>query len=260
MSPTMSILFYTKRSKTTVHKTIPIYLRVTIDGKRMEVTTNRFVLPNQWSSKMGKVKGNSKEASEINTYLDYLKHKVYEFEQDILREDRDLNIQTLRTKWFALGEIKHTLMEAIGHHNEEMKCLIGKDFKKSTWVKYKTTERHIQDFIWWKFNCMDLLLKDLNMEFIKSLEYYLQFIKGLSINSRGKMLKNLKKIVGECTDKDWLTKDPFTRFHVKHVDAKVPPSFRRRAIQDRRKGIGYRTAFTGEGYIYFQLLYRLRLY
>ena len=222
MSATMSILFYAKISRTTIRKTIPIYLRVTIEGKRMEVTTNRFVFPNQWSSKMGRVKGNSKESDEINTYLDYLKHKLYQFEQDLIREEKEFNIENLRAKWFAIGENKHTLMEAIGIHNEEIKCLVGKDFKRSTWVKYKTTERHVQDYIHWKFDCIDLLLKDLNIEFIKALEYYLQFIKGLSINSRGKILKNLKKIVADCTDKDWLLKDPFHRFHVKHVDAKVP--------------------------------------
>lgn len=69
---------------------------------------------------------------------------------------------------------------------------------------------------------MDILLKDLQIEFVKTLEYYLQFVKGLSINSRGKVIKNLKKIVGDSVDKCWLARDPFHRFHVKHVDAKVP--------------------------------------
>ena len=53
-------------------------------------------------------------------------------------------------------------------------------------------------------------------------KYYLQFVKRLSINSRGKVISNLKKIIGECTDKGWLIRDPFSRFHVKHVDANVP--------------------------------------
>ena len=119
----------------------------------MELTTNRFVLPNQWSVAKGKVKGSSREVVEINTYLDYLKHKVYEFGQSILREDKELSIQTMRQKWYATDEPKRTLMEAIGIHNEEMKCLVGKDFKKSTWRKYVTTERHIQDFIGPAISC-----------------------------------------------------------------------------------------------------------
>lgn len=36
------------------------------------------------------------------------------------------------------------------------------------------------------------------------------------------MIKNLKKIVRDCVDKDWLDADPFYRYKVKHIDPKVP--------------------------------------
>jgi hypothetical protein len=36
------------------------------------------------------------------------------------------------------------------------------------------------------------------------------------------MIKNLKKVIRDCVDKDWLDKDPFWRYKVKHVDPKVP--------------------------------------
>jgi len=218
----LHILFYAKRSRATLRQTLPIYLRVTIQGKRMEVTTNRFVLPHQWSAKANKVKGTSAAAAEINAYLEYLRHEVYEYQQEILQEQKEVTVHSLRDKWFGRGEKKYTLMEVIGLHNADMEGLIGKDFKKSTLTKYKTTERHIQDFIHWKYDCMDVFLKDLQLEFLKNLEYYLQFIKRLSINSRGKVISNLKKIIGECADKGWLIRDPFARFHVKHVDAHVP--------------------------------------
>jgi hypothetical protein len=65
MTAALNILFFAKRSRTTVCGTIPIYLRVSIGGKRMEVTMTRFVLPNQWSKKSGKVKGPSQEVLEI---------------------------------------------------------------------------------------------------------------------------------------------------------------------------------------------------
>jgi site-specific recombinase XerD len=66
------------------------------------------------------------------------------------------------------------------------------------------------------------LLVDLRMEFAGHFEYYLQAEKGLSINSSGKMIKNLKKVIRDCVDKDWLDKDPFFRYKVKHTDPKIP--------------------------------------
>ena len=88
MSTHLHIFFFPKKSRATVRQTIPIYLRVTVQGKRMEVTTNRFVLPNQWSSQAGKVKGKSLEAEAINSYLDYLRQQIYEYQQEILLDHK----------------------------------------------------------------------------------------------------------------------------------------------------------------------------
>lgn len=95
-------------------------------------------------------------------------------------------------------------------------------FQKSTIVKYKTTERHLKGYLEWQNAGRDILLVDLRIEFASNFEYYLQAEKGLSINSSGKMIKNLKKVIRDCVDKDWLDKDPFYRYKVRHVDPKVP--------------------------------------
>jgi hypothetical protein len=60
------------------------------------------------------------------------------------------------------------------------------------------------------------------MEFANSFQYYLQSEKGLSTNSSGKMIKNLKKVIRDCVDKEWLDKDPFYSYKVKHIDPKIP--------------------------------------
>jgi len=42
MKPKMTILFIGKKSRTTKHQLLPIYLRVTIEGKRFEVAIVRI--------------------------------------------------------------------------------------------------------------------------------------------------------------------------------------------------------------------------
>ena len=43
MQAKVSILFYAKRAKATTDGLIPIYLRVTVDGQRIELSTKRYV-------------------------------------------------------------------------------------------------------------------------------------------------------------------------------------------------------------------------
>ena len=42
MNAKLSILFYAKRAKTTTDGLVPIYIRVTVDGERIEFSTKRF--------------------------------------------------------------------------------------------------------------------------------------------------------------------------------------------------------------------------
>jgi site-specific recombinase XerD len=95
-------------------------------------------------------------------------------------------------------------------------------YRRSTLVKYQTTEKHLIDYLKWRGKGCDVLLPDLRIEFASNFEYYLQAEKGLSINSSGKMIKNLKKVIRDCVDKEWLDKDPFWRYKVKHTDPKIP--------------------------------------
>ena len=78
--------FYGKKTGMNEGKTLPIYLRVTINGERFEVSAQRYTEPAKWSSTAGKVKGNSEEARSINQHLDHLKQKVYDCQKKIIQE------------------------------------------------------------------------------------------------------------------------------------------------------------------------------
>jgi hypothetical protein len=58
MQAKISILFYTKRAKANTQGLLPIYQRITIDGKRIETSTKIFVEQNKWSVEQSKLKGN----------------------------------------------------------------------------------------------------------------------------------------------------------------------------------------------------------
>jgi hypothetical protein len=59
MEPKMNMLFIGKKARMTIHQLLPIYLRVTIDGKRFEVSTHQHVKTDEWSPSASRVKGRS---------------------------------------------------------------------------------------------------------------------------------------------------------------------------------------------------------
>ena len=70
MNKTFALLFHLKKPKNYLKGTVPIYIRVTIDGDRFEIHSTRECDPEIWSSKRGRVVGHKEEARLLNNYLD----------------------------------------------------------------------------------------------------------------------------------------------------------------------------------------------
>ena len=76
MNAKVSILFYAKKSKATSLTKVPIYLRITVNGKRAEFSTGKTVVIDKWCSIQSRQKGSSEEALALNKYLDVLYSKI----------------------------------------------------------------------------------------------------------------------------------------------------------------------------------------
>ncbi|WP_299760914.1 Arm DNA-binding domain-containing protein [uncultured Pontibacter sp.] len=93
MDTRISILFYGRKAKTTRDNLVPIYLRVTLQGQRLELSTHRYVSPARWSAEAGKVKGSSAEARSVNAYLETLRTKAYGHHRELLEEGRPVTVE-----------------------------------------------------------------------------------------------------------------------------------------------------------------------
>ncbi len=71
MKHTYSILFWLSKAKATAAG-VPIYCRITVNGKRKEISTNRRIHPDEWNGEQERVKGRGQTAQILNEFLDSL--------------------------------------------------------------------------------------------------------------------------------------------------------------------------------------------
>lgn len=221
MSNQLSILFYGKTSKITASGLLPIYLRVTINGKRFEVTTGRYLEPSRWSAATGRAKGNSEEARSLNAYLDTLRSKVYACQKTILSDGLPVNIYTFREEW--IGKEKEPvkmLIEIFEEHNRQFKELVGKVYAEKTYAKFYTTVLALKAFIQSKYNRQDFPIEQLSHQFISDFAFYLKSERKLKHNSCNDYIKKLKKVVRSCVANGWLQRDPFFAYKIKNKETR----------------------------------------
>ena len=98
MKTKISVLFFIKRFKANAGGLVSIYMRLTVDGKRFENSTSRFVHPDHWAVKSGKVKPGAGEAKSINTHLDLLRKQVLDYQLEHILKGMVINTENLRNK------------------------------------------------------------------------------------------------------------------------------------------------------------------
>ena len=215
MNSAVSILFYIKRAKINVNGVCPIYTRVTINSKRFEFSTNKFISPDKWSTEGAKVKGNSEDARSINNQLDIIKNQIMDAEKRLYKKEILINSENLRNELFGIKERERLLIPIFTEHNRKIKELVGSEYAPGTLERYETSLKHTKDFLQWKYRVSDIDIEKIDHAFITEYVFYLRTERKCANNTAVKYIKNFHKIINICLANGWLTKDPFANYKAK---------------------------------------------
>lgn len=220
MKHKMSILFYAKSAKVAKNGLLPIYLRITINGTRIELSTSRFVEKTKWNTEAGKMKGSSEEARLINTHLDTLRTKVYETENWMINNNQEINAQSFKNRLLGVEEKQRKLILIFEDHNKRMKELVGREFSINTLKKYETALSHTKEFLLSQYKIKDISIKQVDIAFINDFDFFLRNTKKCNNNSTIKYIRNFGKIIKQAYVNGWIEKDPFLNYKgkVKQTD------------------------------------------
>jgi site-specific recombinase XerD len=215
MKTKVSILFYAKRAKVNANGLFPIYTRITVNGKRIEMSTGRFVDPAKWSTSAGKMKGQSEEARSVNRQLDMLKVKIIDMQMEMIHQNIIITPNVFKSKLLGLDEKQRMLIPIFEDHNRKIKELVGKEYAPGTLERYKTSLKHTIDFLEWKYKISDIDILKINHALITEYEFYLRSVRNCNNNTAVKYIKNFSKIIKICLANNWIDKNPFSNYKAK---------------------------------------------
>jgi site-specific recombinase XerD len=215
MKTKITLHFYAKSTKANANGLLPIYVRLTVDGKRLEFSTKKFVEKSKWSSELAKMKGTTEEARSINSYLDLIKSKVLDAQMKLLHRNETLTIENFKNKLLGNEERQRMLVPIFQDHNNKIKELVGKEYASGTLERYSTSLKHTIEFMKWKYDVSDIDITKIDYAFITDYEFWLRSVRNCANNTSVKYIKNFNKIIKICLANDWLVKNPFANYKSK---------------------------------------------
>ncbi|MFS4456154.1 site-specific integrase [Maribacter sp. 2304DJ31-5] len=212
-SHTFSILFWINSSRAT-NGNAELFARVTVNGKRINISLKKKIPIFLWDSKRKKIKGNSNEARQINEYLNQVRTRLFQSFQDLKFKGGLITAELIKADYLGESENSKTLQEILKYHNRK----IEKTLASGTIRNFGISENYINRYLQQKLKTTDIYLRKLDYKFISDFETFLigHYPKGhpkaMSHNTVMKHLQKLGKIVTLAYHLEWIDKDPFIRW------------------------------------------------
>lgn len=218
---TLSVLFIIKKAKLLKNGEAPICMRITVNKRVAEVMIKRSISVDLWNQKKECSKGKDRVATELNHYINTIRAKVLQIHRELEIDNKPITADTIKNCFYGRDKVQHTLLEVYAEHNEKCRALIGKEYTESTVTKFDTSINRLKEYIRSCYHRDDIMLAELDGQFIRDFDFWLKTEKHCQNNSALKHLKNLKKVVRIALANDWIKKDPFYGIHFKQEEVNV---------------------------------------
>ncbi|MFL1013322.1 site-specific integrase [Flavisericum labens] len=213
MNDRFSILFFPKGDTLNKDGKTSIYLRITVNGKRCEISIKRKIDPKKWNSISGKLNGNNEEAYQLNKYINSISSKLYKIQEKFIIEDKPFTALMIKNRFLNKDDTRQTLLQIFDEHNNQIEKLVGNSYSSGCYKRYVRTSKHLKSYIQKEYSMDDIFVQEVDLKFLNGFEHYLKVKDIGNQNTITKYLTNLKKIIRIAYANDWISKDPF--FHWK---------------------------------------------
>jgi hypothetical protein len=237
---TFSVLPLIRKARANKLGETPIYFRITVNKGVTEFSTKHYINPDLWDSKAGRVSGKTALAKATNKDLANLELSCRRLYNQLITSEKAVSASIIKD--LLQGKQtnnQHTILALFNKMVQDIKALEGKDYSKSTVKHYKTSLKHLGNYVSSKYQAADINLKELDYEFITGFELYLKSSCACNQNGCLKHMQRLRKAITLALHHEYLEKDPFMRYSIKKKRSIVQPlnKYELQAIEKKEFGI-----------------------
>ncbi|MEO5942805.1 MAG: Arm DNA-binding domain-containing protein, partial [Ferruginibacter sp.] len=142
-----SVISFLRENKKKDDLHTPVYLRITVDGKRCEISTKTFTSKLLWNSAKGRVKGNSEETRAINHTIQSFETRARAVYSNLIEKGKVVTAEIIKNEILGFEEKVRTLYAFFVQTLSEMKEKLNNGYSAGTLKNWEVTRGHLKEFI-----------------------------------------------------------------------------------------------------------------
>ena len=212
MRSTFSILFYLKKNNVKKTGYAPLMGRITINGESAPFSLKTEAKPENWDTKTGRLQGRTKEANDLNSYLDNARSKIRKHYRELCEKESVVSAEMVKNAFLGLNTHRDTLLCLFDQHNADYNTLVGKQITNGTYEKYVLVRKRLYQFLKNNKKLEDIPLKDITPQFVTDFERFLFVDCEYQRNTAMKCMQKFKRVVVMAHNNGRLSVNPFASY------------------------------------------------
>ncbi len=214
MRNTFSILFFIKKNEPKKNGFVTIMIRVTVNGKQVQFSSNLQVNPKTWDQKGGKVQGRSSLSKELNSQIEVIRMTLYKHYIRFISDCEEVTPNKIKAAFLSVGS-ETTLIYQFDKHNELYQSMTRSQITYKTYLRYELTKNRLIEFMEHEYGFRDIQLNKITVSFIEKFYSYIQSKYHCSNNTTMKFIQRFRAIMNFAENLDLLSKNPFFFYKIR---------------------------------------------
>jgi Phage integrase SAM-like domain/Arm DNA-binding domain len=213
LNQTFSILFWLNKGKGNARGFAPIWVRITIDGKRAESSLKRQIPIEHWDNENGKASKSCADGDMINQHLIMVQAEITRHYNILLTTKDYVTAEDVKKSYWGIKEPKKTFIQLFDQYIQHLheKKEIG-EISEGRYKRFEILRGKCVSFIKSKLSKTDMLLEDTKLSFIAEFQHYMRTVELIGHNTAMKYAKDLKQILKYGVTLEYIMVSPFSNF------------------------------------------------
>jgi hypothetical protein len=193
VSENLSILFLLEKSEMDNGGRAPIYVRLTGNGPRREMSLGIKVFPEKWNQQLGMIAGSGAEIARMNKLISKTKAKLEQIELVLSAQHEFVSPEMIKKVYKESTAEKNvesekpkqkTLCQTCNYKYSKFAVLVkAAERSENTLKRWRTTKRKIREFLKYKFKKRDVPLSAIKYSHANDFLHFLLTKQGIEENT-----------------------------------------------------------------------------
>ncbi len=209
----LTINFIVKKARQKNNGEIPVYVRFTLNSKRVELSTGIYCHPDNWDEAGQKFSGRNETTRILNNRLNKIQNEIQDHYNQLRSTGENFDVITIKNKIRNI-EDSEGILKVFDYYLDNMQNKLGRGYSKETYKHYKSSRKRLGEFVKKFSKRKDYPVEKVDYKFLEAFDVYLKKVHKVHQNTAWNYHKHTRRVLNLAVSMELIHKNPYSKYKV----------------------------------------------